>query len=181
MVVHFPIAFWISAAGAWLVAVVGRKDAPWRFGLWLLSLGTAGALLAVALGFMAADAMGHDTAGHELVHDHRNIMLATTGLALLLTGLAWWQRKAGRAWRVGLTVGSLVLLALMTLGADRGAELVFRYGMGVANETPPHEDHEHADEDHEHADEDHEHADEDHEHADEAHGHADEAHEHGSP
>lgn len=43
------------------------------------------------------------------------------------------------------------LLGVMTIGADRGAELVFRYGIGVAGEAPPHSDgHDHSHGDHEH-------------------------------
>ncbi|QED26757.1 DUF2231 domain-containing protein [Microvenator marinus] len=145
MVVHFPIAFWIAATGAWSLALARKRDDAWRFGRWLHLLGLLGAAVAVGFGFWATEEMGHDTPGHDLVHVHRDLMLVATGIALVVTALAWWRGDASRRWRVGLMVGSLLLLGVMTIGADRGAELVFRYGIGVAGETPPHSDgHDHA-------------------------------------
>lgn len=145
MMVHFPIAFWVAATGAWLVAMFSSRDQSWRFGLWLHTLGVVAAAAAVGLGFWATEKMGHDSPGHDLVHVHRDLMLVAAGLALVVTALAWWRGDAGRRWRVGLTVGSAILLCVMTAGADRGAELVFRYGVGVAGEAPPHgEGHDHA-------------------------------------
>ncbi|MED5369772.1 MAG: DUF2231 domain-containing protein [Myxococcota bacterium] len=150
MVVHFPIAFWVAATGAWSWAVVRKHDDAWRVGRWLHLLGMLGAVVAVGFGFWATEKMGHDTPGHDLVHVHRDLMLVVSGIALVITALAWWRRDATRPWRVGLTLGSLVLLGLMTIGADRGAELVFRYGIGVAGEAPPHSDgHDHSHGDHE--------------------------------
>lgn len=147
MVVHFPIAFWVAATGAWLLAVARKRDEAWRFGLWLHLLGLLGAAVAVAFGFWATEKMGHDSPGHELVHVHRDIMLWATGLALTVTALGWWKRTAKL--RAPLTALSVVLVGLLTVGADRGAELVFRYGMGVAHETPPESTHTHShDDDH---------------------------------
>lgn len=147
MVVHFPIAFWVAATGAWLLAVARKRDEAWRFGLWLHLLGVLGATAAVAFGFWATNKMGHDSPGHDLVHVHRDIMLWATGLALTVTALGWWKRTAKL--RVPLTAMSVVLVSLLAVGADRGAELVFRYGMGVAQEAPPEPTHTHShDDDH---------------------------------
>lgn len=138
MVVHFPIAFWVAATGAWLLAVARKRDDAWRFGLWLHLLGVLGAAIAVAFGFWATDKMGHDSPGHDLVHVHRDIMLWATGLALIVTALGWWKRTAKL--RVPLTAMSVVLVSLLAIGADRGAELVFRYGIGVSGGKPPKSD-----------------------------------------
>lgn len=155
MVVHFPIAFWVAAAGAWLLAVARKRDDAWSFGLWFHLLGLLGAAVAVGFGFWATEKMGHDSPGHDLVHVHRDIMLWATGLALAVTGLGWWKRSAKL--RVPLTLMSVVLVGLLAVGADRGAELVFRFGMGVAHETPPGSAHSHShDDDHREA---HEHPD----------------------
>lgn len=152
MVVHFPIAFWLAATGAWFAALVRKNDDAWRFGLWLHSLGMLGAAVAVAFGFWATEMMGHDSPGHDLVHVHRDIMLWATGVALVVTGLGWWKRRAKL--RVPLTLMSVVLVSLLAVGADRGAELVFRYGMGVAHETQPDSAHSHSHDDHGEAHED---------------------------
>lgn len=143
MMVHFPIAFWLAASGAWAVGLVRRNDASWRFGIWLHTLGFTGATLAVAFGFWASAQMGHGSPGHDLVHVHRNFMLVATAISALITVVSWWKRDADGRWRFILSAMSVVLVVVMTIGADRGAELVFRYGVGVANDPPPHAMHEH--------------------------------------
>lgn len=142
MVVHFPIAFWVAATGAWWLGLLRKNDCAWRFGLWLQLLAVVGAIVAVVFGFLATDAMGHDGPAHDRVHVHRDFMLVATAFAVVLSALAWWKREAGKAWRVGLSIGSLVLVTVMTLGADRGAELVYRYGVGVElDAVGEHDDH----------------------------------------
>lgn len=147
MVVHLPIAFWVVASAAWALSVVAKKNEPWRFGLWLHTLGAVGAAVAVGFGYWATNKMGHDSPGHDLVHVHRDLMLVATGVSIALTGIAWWKHDARGPWRLALTAGSLLLLGVMTLGADRGAALVFAYGIGVADEPPTHtgdgHDHDH--------------------------------------
>jgi uncharacterized membrane protein len=136
--VHFPIAFWVAATGAWVLATIRRPaEQPWQFGLWLHTLAVISAAVAVAFGYAAADRMGHDSAGHDLVHTHRNFMLAASGLALALTLAAWRFHTRGRRWRIAFTVCSLGLVGLVALGADRGAALVYTHGVGVAVQTAP--------------------------------------------
>lgn len=152
--VHFPIAFWLGALLFYALGVARQRDDFFTAGRWLLYVGTASAALAVGTGFWATEKMGHDTPGHELIHVHRDFMLVTTGLAVATTILAFiWRRSASKAVRwtqVGL-LGATI--AVMTLGTDRGAELVYRYGIGVAGEQPPEtQDHEHSHDDDEHED-----------------------------
>lgn len=95
--------------------------------------------------------MGHDGPGHDLVHVHRDIMLVASGLALLITAVGWWARDRGRAWRIGLATAALLLVGVTMVGADRGAELAFRYGIGVAMDPIPESDgHHHDHDDHGH-------------------------------
>jgi uncharacterized membrane protein len=151
MVVHFPIALWLAALLFWSLAVVRKQDDLWRTGRWLLYLGTLGGLVAVGTGFWATEAMGHDSPGHGLVHVHRNFMITTTSLALITAVFAHVTRSSTSArLRFGLVALLGVTAGVLTLGADRGAELVFRYGIGTAGETPPAADgHDH---DHDHGD-----------------------------
>ena len=153
--VHFPIALWLAALLFWLLAVVRRDDDVWRFGRWLLYLGTLGALAAVASGYLATEAMGHDAPGHDLVHVHRDIMLVASGLAALTAGAAFaWRHSASAKVRWGQLALLLATVVVMTLGADRGAELVFRHGIGTAGDQPaasaPH-DHDQGEEAHDDA------------------------------
>ena len=48
--------------------------------------GTVGAIVSLATGYLATWSMGHDAPGHDVIHIHRNWMIATTILAVALFG-----------------------------------------------------------------------------------------------
>jgi uncharacterized membrane protein len=150
MFVHFPIVLWLSALLFWGLALVLRRTALWDVGRWLVYLALLGAVVAVGSGLWAAEHLGHDSPGHELVHVHRNWMLVTSGFGLVTATAAFVSRKKTLA-SVRWLLFTLLLLTsiLTTLGADRGALLVFRYGIGTLGEVPPGTDDTHA-HDHEH-------------------------------
>lgn len=153
--VHFPVAFWLAAAAFYGFGVARGHDGARQTGRSLLYLGTAMATAALFTGDLAADRMGHDSPGHDRVHVHRNLMVAAFVLAATASGLAFQaQRRDSGPLSVMAAVVLLVAAALTGLGADRGADLVFGYGMGVA-ESPPsvsapdhHGDHDHGDHGH---------------------------------
>ena len=153
VLVHFPIALWLTALLFWLLATARRRDDLWNAGRWLLYIGTVGGLMSVASGFWATEQMGHDSPGHGLVHVHRNFMVAATTLAVLVAAAAYASRRSkSTRVRAALTAALVLTAGVMTVGADRGAELVFRYGIGTAGEQPDDDghDHEHGAHDHEH-------------------------------
>ncbi len=131
MVVHFPIAFWVAGTMAWTFALWRKNDEVWKFGLWLQTAGALTALVAVALGYLSTSIMGHDSPGHGLVHVHRDIMKVATILSVVLTTLAWWKRAAASTWRIVLVALATIQALVMTVGADRGAVLVYQNGVGV--------------------------------------------------
>ncbi len=136
--VHFPVALLPVALGFWLVGLFPGREQAWRCGRALLYLATLGAALAVTTGYLAANGLGHDSPGHDLVHDHRNLMLVAAGLMAAASLLAYaWRRSesfAARAMQVGLLAFTV---AVLVIGADRGGQMVFRYGIGTAGEQPP--------------------------------------------
>lgn len=133
LLVHFPIALWPVALLLWALALVRGGEGLWQAGRWLLYLGTLGALAAAGTGLWAADQLGHDTPGHDLVHVHRNWMLTTTALSMASAAVAFaWSKRATPISR-WLPFCALVLtVAVSVLGADRGALLVYRYGIGTS-------------------------------------------------
>ena len=138
LLVHFPIALWVVAALFCVLGAVRSREDLFAAGRWLLYLGALGAVFAVATGLWAADTMGHDSPGHELVHVHRDFMLVASGIGLTATIAAWALRKrqsVGARW--GVTALALATVGVLTLGADRGAALVFQYGIGVAAQPAP--------------------------------------------
>jgi len=134
--VHFPLALWLAAALLIPLASIRDDERLAYAGRLLLWLGTAAAAVTVGTGFLAANRMGHDAPGHEFVHVHRNFMLTATAVAAFASVVAWRVRaRRGKAAML-LTALMITLAVITTLGADRGAHLVFGYGMGVS-EAPP--------------------------------------------
>ena len=85
MLVHFPIALWLTALLFWGLSFLSKGDSLFKVGRWLLYLGTLGAVATVFTGYQATSMMGHDAPGHELVHTHRNFMIVASILAAVTT------------------------------------------------------------------------------------------------
>lgn len=136
--VHFPIAFFLGALFMEAVAVLRDQ----RFHLvatWMLYLGALSAVIAAATGFIAENSLaassplGHGAPYHDEIHVHQYWMIATTLFGILLALYLFWINRRAKwvSHRWGLLFGMLILSALVTLGADRGARLVFEFGTGV--------------------------------------------------
>jgi len=136
LTVHFPIVLWLTALLFWVIGLVRDSSRFYVFGRWLLYLGTISAVGAVATGLQAADQIGHDSPGHTFVHTHRDFMLVASAFAVLVTGASIMLRNKEQKLVKLLLVGALgITNGVVFLGADRGAELVFRYGIGVSAEA----------------------------------------------
>ena len=139
--VHFPIVFWLGALLFEALAVLrpapggaglGSSDELHRTAARLLYLGTLAGLLAVGTGLLAQEAVPEKGPAHEVVELHETLMLITTSLALGLCMVAFFLRNnftPGR--RKLLLLGLLAVAGLLTIGADRGAQLVYQYGTAV--------------------------------------------------
>lgn len=135
--VHFPIALTITAL-LFEVVRLFRPGERWaQLATILIYIAAVSSVATVVSGYRAADILGHDAPGHDLVHVHRDIMLSFTGLIVAvavadivlarirLEGLLkLWYKLA----RPLLLVAAAVVLVL---GADRGGQLVFQHGAGV--------------------------------------------------
>jgi len=136
LVVHFPVV--LLPLACFLHFLAWKHPDGWvaPAARWALWAGTASAAVAILAGYLAADGLGHDKPGHDLVHEHRNIMLWVGGLALTLSILVLaFANKKTLVNRWILAVGHVALTAILIFGSDRGAALVYRYGFGV-QESP---------------------------------------------
>ena len=140
MLVHLPLGLWPTALGFLLIGALRANDQLFSCGRWLLYLASSSAVVAALSGWNSANGLGHDTLGHDLVHVHRNWMLTATALSaatsLLAFALRGSQRRGSRA---AVALALFTTLGVASLGADRGAFLV--YGKGVATniqaDSPP--------------------------------------------
>jgi uncharacterized membrane protein len=137
IVVHFPIA-WLTAAlivdlvsfvlprAAWAATMAGI----------LYPTGAASAWVAYLSGRQGAANVLIPGMAHALVLDHWNWALATT---ICFTGVAAGRlififlRKPPPFWtRAVLTVGGLAGMLLLFQTGERGARLVYEFGVGVS-------------------------------------------------
>lgn len=132
VVVHLPITYVLTALLFEAIRFFTRNERVKVFAEWMVYLGAVAAIAAVGAGYLAAEYLGHDAPGHDLVHVHRNVMLSmTAGLLLTAMALALFPRFRNGPLRQGLLVVLVVLTGVMAFGADKGGQLVYRYGTGV--------------------------------------------------
>jgi uncharacterized membrane protein len=129
--VHFPIVLWLAALLFELLAVTKASEEMQRTAARLLYLGTLGAIVTVLSGLAAQESVPPGDA-HRIVGIHETLMLISTSLAVGLCLVAFFARKnfTGQLRRVML-LGLIILGVLVTIGADRGAQLVYGYGSAV--------------------------------------------------
>lgn len=134
--VHFPVA--LLAAGWAAAAARMRKDAPEWLGpaaSWALWLGTLSLWATLGLGLLAARTAPHRPLAWEVLADHETLAWWTAGVFTALSALRVWTVRGRRftpGWRAATVLLWAAAYALLVAAALHGAELVYRFGMGVA-------------------------------------------------
>lgn len=134
--VHFTVALWSLAAFFYLSLPLIKAPvlhAEWKvLARWNLWLGAAFAVVTATLGLLAFNSVTHDAPSHAAMSEHRNWALAALLLFLALTGWSVWhhRRKITTTPMTFLVTLALAVALLMT-AAWHGAEVVYRYGIGV--------------------------------------------------
>jgi len=131
LLVHFPIAFLTGAALFYILAWSFRNQTFASTGFLLLILGTLAAGAAVGTGLYGEEGvMVSRSVREHLLEVHEELMLVTLGLSVLLAGWALIARPFPRKKRILFLFSLLVLLGIMTVGADYGARMVYDYNAG---------------------------------------------------
>jgi uncharacterized membrane protein len=131
LVVHFPIAFLAGAALFYFLSWILRNRAFATTALLLLILGTLAAGAAVATGLFGEEGvMVSRSVREHLLATHERFMLVTLGVSVTLTLWALIARAFPKKARSLFLLLLLVLLGIMTIGADYGARMVYDYNAG---------------------------------------------------
>ena len=153
--VNFTVALFTVSALLYIVALLS-PNAPWRHGClaaahWNLALGAGFALITVGTGLNAYYTVAHDSPSHAAMTNHRNWAFAAAGVIVAMALWQWFRRRRDSQPNVLLAVTMMLAGGLLTVTAWKGAELVFRYGLGVMalieTEGPGH-NHEHPSDEH---------------------------------
>jgi len=132
LLVHFPIAFLWAFFALDFVGTLAKKK-QWRaVASWLLYLGAVAAVFTVTAGFIAANTVAHGDNVHDIMERHEHIGISVLSLAALLS---LWRIKSGNLLQGGANSLFLMLAALLcvllSLGADLGGLMVYKYGVAV--------------------------------------------------
>jgi uncharacterized membrane protein len=131
MFVHFPIVLWLAALLFQVLALWRASDEMQRTAARMLYFGTLAAIVTVFTG-LAAENSAPPGEAMRAVGIHETLMLVSTSLALALCMFAFFARKNFTPQlRKLMLLGLAVLAVLLTIGADRGAQLVYGYGSAV--------------------------------------------------
>ncbi len=131
LVVHFPIAFLVGAALFYFLSWVFRNQTFATTGFLLLILGTFSAGAAVATGLYGEEGvMVSRSVREHLLEVHEKIMLVTLGMSIVLSVWAFIAKPFPKKGRYLFVLLFLVLLGVMTVGADYGARMVYDYNAG---------------------------------------------------
>jgi uncharacterized membrane protein len=129
--VHFPIAFLVGATLLFFLAWIFRSDSLARSALSMLILGVISAAATVATGEMAADSVKiSPTVQAHLLEHHEDLMVTTLCISIGLLIWALIGRPFPRKGRVIFLIALLVMLGVMSVGADYGARMVYDYNIG---------------------------------------------------
>jgi uncharacterized membrane protein len=129
--VHFPIVLWFAALLFELLAVWCASDDMQRTASRMLYLGTLAAIITALTGLAAENSVPPGDA-QRVLGVHETLMLVSTSLAIALCIFAFFVRKSFTPqFRKIMLFGLCVLGALVIVGADRGAQLVYGYGTAV--------------------------------------------------
>lgn len=142
MIVHFPIALLLGAIGMDVMALgLRRRDWLKPATVALYVAGGASVILTYFTGTWAADAMSVRAAAEATLSEHSNLgwwtMWFFGSYALVRLGAHLWPKTRGRA-----SIHAVLLLVALGGGyllyetGEHGAEMVYRYGVGVQQTAP---------------------------------------------
>jgi len=131
LVVHFPIALLITAALFYGLAWILTSDRFAFAAFVVLIAGTLAAAAAVGTGLYDQEGvMISRSVRQHLLNPHEKLMLSTLGLSIVLSIWAAVSRPFPKGGRSIFLLIFLVLLAVMSVGTDYGARMVYDYNAG---------------------------------------------------
>lgn len=131
LVIHFPIAFLIGAAFFYFGAWIFKKEDFAGTAFLLLIVGALSLVASVATGLYAEQGVMVALSVREnLLKPHKNYMLGTLGICLILTFWALIARPFPKKGRILFLLLFLTMVGLMAIGADFGGRLVYDYNAG---------------------------------------------------
>ena len=131
LVIHFPLAFLMGAVLLYVAAWLFKNERFAHSAFVVLTLGALSLAGSVATGLYAEQGvMLSLSVREELLQPHKTAMLATLAICTMLTIWAIIARPFPKKGRLLFLFLLLVMIGVMTVGADFGGRMVYDYNAG---------------------------------------------------
>lgn len=128
LIVHFPIALFISALGLEILSLIFKKELLHQAAWCNYILAIFACIAAVLAAWV--DGM---SLKHPVFYTHRVLAYWTTGIALV-SGiiLPFVKRRSRKVFRIMFFIFLILTAVLVSITGYYGGKLVYEYGVGVA-------------------------------------------------
>lgn len=129
MVVHFPIALFLTAMGLEVASLLLNKKGQHQSALTLFIFAAFIMPLVVKTGQLEAAKLGLN---HPLLNQHRQYAVWLMWTSLMSLPVLWFaKREMKKHFRFIFIICLLGASILVSLTADKGGDMVYRYGVGI--------------------------------------------------
>lgn len=129
MVVHFPIALFMTALGLDMLSFVFKKQGLHQSALTLYILAALLTPLVVRTGIWEATKIG---LSHPLLDQHRQFATWLMWFSLMSLPLLWlFKKEFNKYFRLIFIIFLIGSAVLVSVAADKGGRMVYEYGVGV--------------------------------------------------
>ena len=132
LIVHFPISLFTVFLFTEFINFFINNERLESAASYVLYLGTLAAVATVLAGFRAASTVTHTDAVHTIMESHEAF-----GVTVLVMGvvLSIWRLMRGKKFspieRIIHLIAAFAIVIVLSLGADLGGLMVYKYGVGV--------------------------------------------------
>ena len=134
LVIHFPIAFLISAFACELLGRFLNQDYLKKTAKWTLLLGTLTLAIAAFTGWLGHKTVAHSESSYTLIEQHQRLGFITLGIFVFLVVLRFIvlpKMKKKKILIMLMLIINLVGIGVLTWGSHLGGRLVYELGVGV--------------------------------------------------
>lgn len=149
LLVHFPIALLSAFLITDLFGFLLKKEKLKHSASVMLYIGTVGAMATVASGLMAANKVPHAEEVHFIMQRHKYFGITVLVISLFLS--IWRYLLEETFSKTGQVIHfmlSILMVVVMSMGADLGGMMVYKYGVSVIAVPQP-QGHDHSESEHE--------------------------------
>ena len=128
MLVHFPIALFITAFGLEILSWIFKKDSLHQAAVIVYVLA---AISTPVTAWTGLQEQWEDHLHHPVVYLHRNLALLTAGTSLISLPILWLSKKSQKKFRAIFAICVFLTMTFVSLAGYNGGRLVYEYSIGV--------------------------------------------------